>query len=663
MHLGAADPIHKLSKDMRLATIAFAATFLLSGLSYGQSVDYVYRAPQMSEPGHPYEDAMVGGQFSGPLSVNGPFDLDDDGSVEVLLTDYSGGQRVHVFEVQGTNEWELVYSTPYHAVTGVGTRGARHATGGDLDGDGLGEIIFVSGQDWAEDEEHPLPDRGTGIFVYEHTGTDNDFGESAAAAFGVESFGEPFPPYVKSDNFSVVDVDGDDIQELLYANDASGSSNEWLVLSVVGDIGSGFETLDVEMRLSSSGLPDVDPVDRGGGSTYAVNAADLDGDGTYELSLHAWNSFSFTNADVVGADEYVAPEAGAENISYQATGNDDLSWFNGVVVDINGDGDDEVFYPREYGFGDDANGNVYEHVSVLNYEDDEDVLQVTADQLALDLVGPLTAYGIDAGDINDDGTPELIGAGRGFAGSDLSAGENPKYLRVAEWIAGVDGDPEDASNYRVVEVEFDVTSDDSLFHVIHRDSLGEMATYYESAGGQGAYPVGEAEELSPTRVAYLGDADTDGVNEVAIAFFGINDTLEVIDEVWDEETESYVRTVREQVPVENRPMMRIVELNDVLNVAVEDPDDALPSDYALLQNYPNPFTSSTRVAFAMSRPSAVRIAVFDVTGRQVAVLVDGSLGAGRHEVDFNADGLSSGTYLIRMETPSGIQTRKTVLIR
>src|SRR5690606_40800400 len=71
--------------------------------------------------------------------------------------------------------------------------------------------------------------------------------------------------------------------------------------------------------------------------------ADLDGDGMFELSMHAWNNFAFTNAAVTGADTYVYPEDGAENIFLQASGNDDLSWFNGVVVDINGDGDDEIF--------------------------------------------------------------------------------------------------------------------------------------------------------------------------------------------------------------------------------------------------------------------------------------------------------------------------------
>src|SRR5690606_231247 len=110
----------------------------------------------------------------------------------------------------------------------------------------------------------------------------------------------------------------------------------------------------------------------------------------------------------------------------------------------------------------------YEHVSVLNYEEGEDVLQITTDQLILDLVGPLTSYGIDAADINGDGIPELIGAGRGFDGRDLTAGENPKYLRIAEWIGGEGGDPEDAANYRITEVEFEVTSDDSLFNVVYR---------------------------------------------------------------------------------------------------------------------------------------------------------------------------------------------------
>ncbi len=645
---------------MRIASVFIVAMLITAGTSIGQRTDFVYRAAQSEDPTQPYTDNMVGGQFSGPLAVTGPFDLDGDGKVEVLLTDYSGGQRVHVFEVQGPGEWELVYSTPYHEVTSVGTRGARYATAGDMDGDGFQEIIFISGQNWVETEEHPIANRGTGIFFYEHTGEDDDYGSTWGAAFGVESFGTPEPSYVKSDNFSVVDVDDDGIQELLWPND--DTVDEWYVFSVNGDIGSGFETLVPELRLSSRASAEVDPVNRGGGSTYAVNAADLDGDGNYELSLHSWNDFNFTNAAVVGSDNYEYPGEGDPNVNLQASGNDDLSWFNGVVLDVNGDGDDEIFYPREYGYTDAVNDNVYEYVSVMNYEVGEDVLQVTENQLVLDLIGPLTAYGIAAGDLDGDGRPELIGAGRGYDGRDLTEGRDPAYLRIAKWIGGQGGDPEDADNYQIATIEFPVTADDSLFNVIHRDSLGTESTYYENAGNSGAFPPGEGEELTPNRVAYLGDADGDGIVEIAASFFGINDTLSVIDETWNADDERYERTVRERFAVENRPMMRIFEVDADFIVSVDE-HGALPGRYVLDQNYPNPFNPITYVAFDVPVQSDVRIAVFDVTGRQVALLANGTVAAGRHEVTFDGSRLSSGTYLIRMDTPHGRFTRKAVLIK
>src|SRR5690606_30429506 len=157
----------------------------------------------------------------------------------------------------------------------------------------------------------------------------------------------------------------------------------------------------------------------------------------------------------------------------------------------------------------------------------------------------------------------------------------------------------------------------------------------ENAGNSGSYPPGMAEELSPTRVAFLGDADGDGFTEVAIAFFGINDTLDVIEEVWNADSLQYYRTVVDQIVVEERPMMRIVELNAVLNVAAENPA-GVPEGYALHQNYPNPFNPSTQVAFEVPTAGQIRVAVFDVTGRQIAVLFEGQASAGRHNVRFDA---------------------------
>ncbi|MDX1741577.1 MAG: FlgD immunoglobulin-like domain containing protein, partial [Rhodothermales bacterium] len=498
-------------------------------------------------------------------------------------------------------------------------------------------------------------------------GADNDYGSEPAAAFGRDQVGDPIPSYIKSDNFDAVDIDGDGRQELLWPNDTG--TDEWWILSINGDIGTGFETLVMELRLSCGvgGNEDFDPVDRGGGSPYAINAADLDGDGTYEISFHSWNDFSFHNGDVLGPDSYAVPDDGSPNIFLQATstlGVDDLSWFNGVVVDINDDGDDEIFYPRERGY----QAGVYEYVSLMNYESGEDPLQITADQFILDLVGPLTSYGIDAGDIDGNGTLELIGAGRGYDAQDYQAGRKPRYLRIAEWIGGQGGNPEDPANYELYEVEFDITPFDTLFNRVVRDSAGTILdTYYENAGDFGEFPEGRPEEISPTSVSFLGDADGDGINEVAVGFYGINDSLAIIDEVWNP-AGFYDRSVRERAAAANRPMFRIFELDDAFGVSNE-ARIVLPSDYKLSANYPNPFNPSTQIEFTLPIDKAVSVRIYDVTGRLVRTLVDNQrLPAGTHRVNWNGltdagHSAASGTYVYTLEFGNFRQARKLTLVK
>ncbi len=82
-----------------------------------------------------------------------------------------------------------------------------------------------------------------------------------------------------------------------------------------------------------------------------------------------------------------------------------------------------------------------------------------------------------------------------------------------------------------------------------------------------------------------------------------------------------------------------------------------------LDNYPNPFNPSTTVACSLPQAQQVRLSVYDVLGREVRRLVDGDQAAGRHEVVFDASTLPSGTYFYRIETPSGVQTRKLVLLK
>jgi hypothetical protein len=98
-------------------------------------------------------------------------------------------------------------------------------------------------------------------------------------------------------------------------------------------------------------------------------------------------------------------------------------------------------------------------------------------------------------------------------------------------------------------------------------------------------------------------------------------------------------------------------------VSVGTDDLGLPTDYALHQNYPNPFNPSTTIVFDVPSASELSIVVYDLLGRQVKTLVTGSIAAGRHEATFDATGLTSGLYIVRMRTGDRVFERSVVLMK
>ena len=88
-----------------------------------------------------------------------------------------------------------------------------------------------------------------------------------------------------------------------------------------------------------------------------------------------------------------------------------------------------------------------------------------------------------------------------------------------------------------------------------------------------------------------------------------------------------------------------------------------PTKFALNQNYPNPFNPSTKISFALATDSDVKLTVFNVLGQEVATLVNGSLTAGTHSVDFNAAGLNSGLYFYKLQAGSFTATKKMMLTK
>jgi hypothetical protein len=87
-------------------------------------------------------------------------------------------------------------------------------------------------------------------------------------------------------------------------------------------------------------------------------------------------------------------------------------------------------------------------------------------------------------------------------------------------------------------------------------------------------------------------------------------------------------------------------------------------EFKLLPVYPNPFNPNTTVSFWLTSPTEhLKLSVFDITGRLVAILRNGSAEPGQHIVNWNAGNLASGTYFIRLEADNHIVTKSAVLIK
>ncbi len=98
--------------------------------------------------------------------------------------------------------------------------------------------------------------------------------------------------------------------------------------------------------------------------------------------------------------------------------------------------------------------------------------------------------------------------------------------------------------------------------------------------------------------------------------------------------------------------------------SVSDAGGGSPGQFILLQNYPNPFNPGTTLRFQTPGAEYVVIKLYDLLGREVQTLWAQQTPAGQHELRFELHpGLSSGTYLCRMDAGSTSQTIKVVLVR
>jgi len=98
-------------------------------------------------------------------------------------------------------------------------------------------------------------------------------------------------------------------------------------------------------------------------------------------------------------------------------------------------------------------------------------------------------------------------------------------------------------------------------------------------------------------------------------------------------------------------------------VGINDLSAGLPIEFKLLPNVPNPFNASTTISYDLKTTSKVTLEVFDILGRQIAVLTDEVQPAGHHRVMWQAKDVSSGMYFYRIKAGEFSQTNKMLLLK
>jgi serine protease AprX len=98
-------------------------------------------------------------------------------------------------------------------------------------------------------------------------------------------------------------------------------------------------------------------------------------------------------------------------------------------------------------------------------------------------------------------------------------------------------------------------------------------------------------------------------------------------------------------------------------VTNSDKDNKVPEDFYILQNYPNPFNPSTKIRFSVPERSQVKLTLYDLLGREIAVLFNEEMNPGTKELEFNGSGLVSGIYLVKMVANNYQKTLKISLLK
>ncbi|NUO20372.1 T9SS type A sorting domain-containing protein, partial [bacterium] len=91
--------------------------------------------------------------------------------------------------------------------------------------------------------------------------------------------------------------------------------------------------------------------------------------------------------------------------------------------------------------------------------------------------------------------------------------------------------------------------------------------------------------------------------------------------------------------------------------------DVIPTEFSITSTYPNPFNATLSIQYDIPQAAQISLSVYDLLGREVATLFQGMKDPGRHAVFWNAEGVSTGVYFIRLHSEHRSATQKVLLLK
>ncbi len=342
-------------------------------------------------------------------------DLDQDGMLEVIITDYAVN-GVHVYEVVGDNTLEWV-ATMRDDSTSYGYT-PRHVITGDLDNNDRGEIIYMG--------MTSITEGNNGVNVWEWdgvVGSDN----YTRHVLPILIDGVEVDRYYGEKTMITADVDADGQEELLVSvNGSDNSSDVFVIASIQGNF-SGFHDMVIEYSNVRTVSGDFN------GSPWGQpNYGDLDGDGDMEALFFAWDHAKLLIVEAIGTDDYELQTV----VQLDSASIDRANYGTAFVSDLDADGADELYVGL---YDNNLPGNL---LKVTGGSDVADISYANGNITEISDFG--ASWGITGGNVDDDAEAEIFSV-------DYSHG------RIYQWdMNGTSWDMGVVSNWDAVMGGFDL---------------------------------------------------------------------------------------------------------------------------------------------------------------------------------------------------------------